>query len=103
MNYTLFQCLGYVCCIESVVLTIIQKWTKGYYQPVAEDPSMNLQERQVSPQESPKFKANQTTHNYKPIANYPAVASTSKNEPYNYLDDVQPCSSKSADPYRVAW
>lgn len=93
-----FQCLGYVCCLESLVITIIQKCSKDHYQPVAEDPSMNLQERRSSSHPNSPDHVNQTTHNYKPIINYqmPAVASTSRNEPYNYLDDVQPCSSKMA-------
>ncbi|XP_065169013.1 uncharacterized protein [Atheta coriaria] len=91
-------CLGYVCCLESLVITIIQKCSKDHYQPVAEDPSMNLQERRSSSHPNSPDHVNQTTHNYKPIINYqmPAVASTSRNEPYNYLDDVQPCSSKMA-------
>ncbi|XP_017778889.1 PREDICTED: uncharacterized protein LOC108564374 [Nicrophorus vespilloides] len=89
-------CLGYACCVESLVLTIIQKCSEDHYQPVAEDPSMILQERHTSHPNSPDH--NQTTHNYKPIINYqiPAVASTSRQDPYNYLDDVQPCSSKMA-------
>ncbi|RZC35748.1 uncharacterized protein BDFB_009856, partial [Asbolus verrucosus] len=96
------QCLGYLCCFQSAILSLIQKCTIGHYQPVAEDPSLNLQERHTSLQNSPEHKANQTTHNYKPIVNYPVVASTSRQEASNYLDDVQPCSSKSSDPYRVA-
>ncbi|XP_063922132.1 uncharacterized protein LOC135136664 isoform X2 [Zophobas morio] len=95
-------CLGYLCCFQSAILSLIQKCTIGHYQPVAEDPSLNLQERQTSLQNSPEHKANQTTHNYKPIVNYPVVASTSRQEASSYLDDVQPCSSKSSDPYRVA-
>ncbi|XP_015837446.1 uncharacterized protein LOC657427 isoform X1 [Tribolium castaneum] len=94
-------CLGYLCCFQSAILSLIQKCSMGHYQPVAEDPSLNLQERQTSLQDSPEHKANQTTHNYKPIASYP-VASTSRQDASNYLDDVQPCSSKSSDPYRVA-
>ncbi|KAF2903014.1 hypothetical protein ILUMI_03183 [Ignelater luminosus] len=95
--------LGYVCCVESVILTIIQRCSTLHYQPVAEDPSLNLQERQISPNQSPEHRANQTMHNYKPVMNYPAVASTSKQPPpHNYLDDIQPCSSKSADRYPVA-
>ncbi|XP_049818219.1 uncharacterized protein LOC109608177 isoform X1 [Aethina tumida] len=93
-------CLGYVCCLESAVIALVQRWTRDIYQPVAEDPSLNLQERQLTPHDSPDHKANQTTHNYKPIVSYP-VASTSRQEPH-YLDDVQPCSSKSSDPYRGA-
>lgn len=100
----IFQSLGYVCCVESVILTIIQKCSTLHYQPVAEDPSLNLQERQISPNQSPEHRVNQTMHNYKPVMNYPAVASTSKQPPpHNYLDDIQPCSSKSADRYPVAW
>lgn len=74
------------------------------YQPVTEDPSLNLQERQASPSYSPEHMANQTSamHNYKPIVNYQAVPSTSSQR-YNYLDDIQPCSSKSADGYHIAW
>ncbi|KAJ8925803.1 hypothetical protein NQ315_009653 [Exocentrus adspersus] len=95
--------LGYVCCLESVVISLIQKCQSGYYEPVDEDLSFNLQERQSSPPGSTQHKVNQTTHNYKPIVNYPpVVASTSRQEPVNYLDDVQPCSSKSSDPYRLA-
>ncbi|CAH0550577.1 unnamed protein product [Brassicogethes aeneus] len=94
-------CLGYVCSLESAVIALVQRWSMDYYQPVTEDPSMNLQERQMSPGDSPEHRVpNQTTHNYKPIVNYP-VPSTSRQEPHNYLDDVQPCSSKSSDPYRV--
>ncbi|GJQ66591.1 hypothetical protein Trydic_g4567 [Trypoxylus dichotomus] len=104
-------CLGYVCCVESLILTIIQKCSRTQYEPVAEDPNLNLQERQMSLQCSPDHlikTANQTTHNYTPIVKYPryptAIASTSKHEPTNsyYVDDVQPCSSKSEDHYRVA-
>lgn len=91
------QCLGYLCCFQSAILSLIQKCSVGHYQPVAEDPSLNLQERQLH--DSPEHKANQTTHNYKPIN--PPVASTSRQDA-NYLDDVQPCSSKSSDPYRLA-
>lgn len=81
----------------------------AHYEPVTEDPSFNLQERQgSSPQHhySPQFEVNRTTHNYKPNLNYPnVVPSTSKQleSTANYLDDVQPCSSKSVDNnYRMA-
>lgn len=92
----------------------------GNYEPVTDDPSFNLQERQqggnTSPHHhySPQFDLNRTTttvtHNYKPNLNYPnvVVPSTSKQlEPIItacYLDDdVQPCSSKSVDNnYRMA-
>ncbi|XP_022907274.1 uncharacterized protein [Onthophagus taurus] len=98
-------CLGYVCCLESLIIALIQKWTKGPYEPVAEDPSLTLQERRPSTsQESDNHRqVNQTTHNYKPIVRYPAaVASTSRqqHDSSSYLDDVQPCSSKSVDQYR---
>lgn len=101
------QCLGYVCSLESGIISFVQRWKTDLYEPVAEDPSMNLQERQMSLHDSPEhLKLNQTTtttHNYKPIVyNPPQAASTSRHEPINYLDDVQPCSSKSSDPYRVA-
>ncbi|VEN39749.1 unnamed protein product [Callosobruchus maculatus] len=93
-------CLGYVCCLESAVICLIQKCRIGQYEPVEEDLSFHLHERQTSPSRtSPDHKVNQTTHNYKPIV---PIASTSRQEPqHHYLDDVQPCSSKSADPYRV--
>lgn len=102
-SFVMLQCLGYLCCFQAAILSLIQKCTTGQYEPVAEDPSMNLQERQTSLPNSPEHKANQTTHNYKPIINYPVVPSTSRQDASNYLDDVQPCSSKSSDPYRVAW
>lgn len=101
--FVMLQCLGYLCCFQAAILSLIQKCTTGQYEPVAEDPSMNLQERQTSLPNSPEHKANQTTHNYKPIISYPVVPSTSRQDASNYLDDVQPCSSKSSDPYRVAW
>lgn len=99
--------------MESLILTIIQKCSRTQYEPVAEEPNLNLQERQASLPNTPdhviKATANQTTHNYTPIVKYPkypmAVPSTSKHEPTNsyYIDDVQPCSSKSEDHYRIAW
>ncbi|KAJ8985907.1 hypothetical protein NQ317_010664 [Molorchus minor] len=93
----------YVCCVESAVISVIQKCKIGYYEPVEEDLSFHLQDRQLSPIGSPEHKVNQTVHNYKPVLTYPTVvASTSRQEPVNYLDDVQPCSSKSSDPFRVA-
>lgn len=100
--------MGYVCCLESVLLSVIQKCNVAHYQPVTEDPSFNLQERQGSPHYSPQFELNRTTHNYKPNINYPIqtaiLPSTSRqHEPSSYLDDVQPCSSKSVDNnYRMA-
>ncbi|KAB0805022.1 hypothetical protein PPYR_01992 [Photinus pyralis] len=81
--------LGYACCVESAILTIIQKCTTSRYQPVAEDPSLNLQEKPASPNQSPEHKMNQSVHNYKPATNYVALASTSKQSPPNYLDDIQ--------------
>ncbi|KAG5896403.1 hypothetical protein JTB14_022491 [Gonioctena quinquepunctata] len=95
-------CLGYVCCLESAIISVIQKCQIGQYEPVEEDLSFHLQERQTSPRDSPLHRANQTTHNYKPIVSYSVVPSTSRQEPPNYLDDIQPCSSKSSDPYRQA-
>ncbi|KAK9877529.1 hypothetical protein WA026_018636 [Henosepilachna vigintioctopunctata] len=97
-------CLGYISCIESALLALIQKCTNGPYEPVAEDPSMNLQERQISLQYSPiHHRSNQTTHNYKPVMNHPmTVPSTSRQDTYNYLEDVQPCSSKCGAVYRTA-
>ncbi|XP_072403247.1 uncharacterized protein [Diabrotica undecimpunctata] len=95
-------CLGYICSIESAIISVIQKCQMAQYEPVEEDLSFHLQERQFSPKDSPQHnKVNQTTHNYKPIVNYSVVPSTSKQDPMNYLDDIQPCSSKSGDPYRV--
>lgn len=73
-----------------------------HYQPVAEDPSLNLQERPASVNQSPEHKSNQTIHNFKPATSYPAVASTSKQQPHNYLDDIQPCSSKTEERYHIA-
>lgn len=100
MNF--FQCLGFVCCLECGAISFIQKCQIGQYEPVEEDLSFHLQERHpiLSPRDSPQ-KVNQITHNYKPI-NYQPIASTSRAETTNYLlDDVQPCSSKSSDPYRL--
>ncbi|XP_044746731.1 uncharacterized protein LOC123308222 isoform X1 [Coccinella septempunctata] len=95
-------CLGYVCCLESVLLALIQKRSKGPYEPVAEDPSMNLQERQTSLQSSPFHRSNQVSHNYKPMMNHPSIGpSTSRQETY-YFEDVQPCSSKTGTHYRTA-
>ncbi|CAH1142693.1 unnamed protein product [Phyllotreta striolata] len=94
-------CLGYFCSIESAVISLIQKCHMAQYEPVEEDLSFHLQERHTSSTDSPQHKVNQTTHNYKPIVNYSVVPSTSKQDPLNYLDDIQPCSSKS-DSYRVA-
>ncbi|KAK4885988.1 hypothetical protein RN001_002259 [Aquatica leii] len=93
--------LGYVCCVECVILSIIQQCKAPRYQPVAEDPSLNLQEKQASPNQSPEHKLNQTMYNFKPATNY-TLASTSKQEAHTYLDDIQPCSSKSADKYQIA-
>ncbi|XP_060518812.1 uncharacterized protein LOC132697370 isoform X2 [Cylas formicarius] len=95
-------CLGYVCCIESAMLCLIQKFNIRHYELVGEDPSLTLQERQPSPGATPEHKtSNQSTHNYKPILNIPSSATTSRQKPINYLDDVQPCSSKSSGPYNV--
>lgn len=98
------QCLGFVCSLESAVISCIQKCKLGQYEPVDEDLSFHLQERHpVSSRQDSPPKVNQTTHNYKPI-NYQPIASTSKVETTNYLvDDVQPCSSKNSDPYRLVW
>ncbi|XP_057654282.1 uncharacterized protein LOC130892730 isoform X2 [Diorhabda carinulata] len=95
-------CLGYVCSIESAIISLIQKCQMAQYEPVEEDLSFHLQERPFSPKDSPQHnKLNQTTHNYKPIVNYSVVPSTSKQDPMNYLEDIQPCSSKSGDPFRL--
>lgn len=88
-----FQCLGYVCCLESAVLGILQKCTGGYYQPVAED-QQELQQRELQHLDD---NATALTHNYKP-----ATVPKKTEEPSYLHDDIQPCSSKSADPYRIA-
>ncbi|XP_030763468.1 uncharacterized protein LOC115888040 [Sitophilus oryzae] len=104
--------LGYVCCVESAIISLVH-WcgtSSRIYEPVGEDPNLDLQERQPSP--SPEHKAsNQTMHNYKPVAaSAAAVATTNANQlqPQSKkpaavnVDDAQPCSSKSSDhPYRV--
>lgn len=99
-QHIVLQCLGYLCCFQSVILALIQKSKMGHYQPVAEDPTVNLYERHNSPEHA----QNQTRHNYKPVVNCPIIASTSRQEPTNhFLDEtVQACSSKNSDPFRVA-
>ncbi|KAF7271426.1 uncharacterized protein LOC143196097 isoform X2 [Rhynchophorus ferrugineus] len=101
--------LGYVCCIESAIISLVQRCRTTFYEPVGEDPTLNLQERHLTPDITPEHKAsNQTMHNYKPvIANTGSIQQAivalpvSKKQTVN-VDDVQPCSSKSSDPYRLA-
>ncbi|KAH1015083.1 hypothetical protein HUJ05_012861 [Dendroctonus ponderosae] len=94
--------LGYVCCIESIIISVIQQCKARVYEPVGEDPSLNLQEQHLSPDGTPQHKvANQTTHNYKPIVNTQTVMTTTVKTLTLEIDDVQPCTSKSSDPYRM--
>ncbi|CAG9766277.1 unnamed protein product [Ceutorhynchus assimilis] len=96
--------LGYVCCIESVIICLIQQCKTRIYQPVGEDPSLNLQERHPSPDGTPQHKvSNQTTHNYKPIVNPQMISASSSGvvKRPTLIDDVQPCSSKNSEPYRA--
>lgn len=86
------------------MISVIQRCQIRQYEPVEEDLSFHLHERQMSPQDSPNYKGNQTTHNYKPLVYNPSavMASTSRQEPAAYIEDVQPCTSKSSEPYRLA-
>ncbi|XP_046661905.1 uncharacterized protein LOC124355041 [Homalodisca vitripennis] len=66
------SCLGYVCALEALVLSMLTRCDGGQYSPVDEDPStMTLQERPPPPS-PPRPSA---------PAHWP-------------VDDVQPCSSK---------
>ncbi|XP_066142676.1 uncharacterized protein [Euwallacea fornicatus] len=97
--------LGYICCLESLIICVIQQCKARIYHPVGEDPSMTLQDRQQSPEGSPQHKvvsANQTTHNFRAIVNTQIIATTTVKKLTLEIDDVQPCSSKSSDPYRMA-
>lgn len=75
------------------MLGVLQKCSRGYYQPVAED-QQELQQREMQLLDDHTA----TTHNYKPLA----TTTLKPEEPSYLLDDIQPCSSKSADPYRIA-
>lgn len=102
---SIFQSLGYVCCIESVIICVLQQCKAKLYHPVGEDPSMTLQDRHQSPDQSPQHKVtiNQMTHNFRSIGNTQLISSTTVKQLTLEIDDVQPCSSKSLEPYRMAW
>lgn len=97
-NFCLYQCLGYICCLQTAVLALIQKFTQaGYYQPVTDDQQQQERELQIL-DDRRSIATAMPTHNYKPLAN----KQQKPEEPSYLLDDIQPCSSKSADPYRIA-
>lgn len=100
-----FQSLGYTCCIESLIICVLQQCKAKLYHPVGEDPSMTLQDRHQSPDQSPQHKVtiNQTTHSFRSInSNTQLISSTTVRKLTLEIDDVQPCSSKSLEPYRMA-
>ncbi|XP_044736293.1 uncharacterized protein LOC123298371 isoform X2 [Chrysoperla carnea] len=91
-------CLGFICCLESVIMSFIHKYQCRTYDPVVEDPPFTLQERANSP-------TNNTADNAQsPLVIYcpPAIPSTSRQNPSWTLDDVQPCSSRCTNPHRLA-
>ncbi|KAL1513909.1 hypothetical protein ABEB36_003248 [Hypothenemus hampei] len=95
---------GYICCIESLIICVIQQCKTKIYQPVGEDPSMNLRERQETSQDTPARKpiTNQTVHNFRAVVNTQMMAQATIKKLTLEIDDVQPCSSKSFQPYRLA-
>uniref|UniRef100_A0A1B6CW01 MARVEL domain-containing protein n=1 Tax=Clastoptera arizonana TaxID=38151 RepID=A0A1B6CW01_9HEMI len=80
-------CLGYLCALEALLLSLLTRCDGGQYSPVDEDPStMTLQERRGEPpRDSPS----------------PTRPPSTPAPPRWPVDDVQPCSSKQSDHYHL--
>ncbi|XP_050301271.1 uncharacterized protein LOC126739561 [Anthonomus grandis grandis] len=97
--------LGYVCCLQSLLICLVQqrKPKVTSYEPVGEDPSLNLQERHPSP-----LLEGITTSQHKSSSNMVMIANQAHNINFRAIrktiveiDDVQPCSSKSVEPVGI--
>ncbi|KAK6643733.1 hypothetical protein RUM43_005243 [Polyplax serrata] len=90
--------LGYVCGILSILISFITKCHRVQYCPVSEDPSQMMLQDTI--QSDTKVQRPPPVIQQRRAPPKPVPIST-KSTPVNSwpVDDVQPCTSKSAEPY----
>lgn len=93
--------MGYLCGVESILISLVTKCHRVQYCPVNEDSSQMMLQDAI--QSETKVRKPPAVKQQRRALPKP-IPTSAKSTPGNSwpIDDVQPCTSKSLDPYTVA-